>query len=182
MRSLVALFLALLTASLAQAPDSRRGPLEVAEAYLAAYGTFDFARLRPHWNEATMYADPTAAELGHSPDPTRGAAAIEPMMRAAIARLLDLEIVYEECFHSGGRAVGIGRLHYRLAGTDFGPGYDDVTFDVRVVSVLRLEGETVLEHTDYTDLSGFWARVAAAKRAEEPPARPEDEREDERGG
>lgn len=169
MLSFAALSLALVTTRSPQAPTPGE-PLAVARGYLEAYGEFDFERLRPYWNEATVFADPTAAELGHSPAPTRGAAAIEETLRAAIARLLDLELVYDECFHAGGQAVGIGRLHYRLAGADFGPGYDDATFDVRVVSVLRLEGGTVLEHTDYTDLSGFWGRVAAARRSDAAPA------------
>ncbi len=170
MRSCISSILAVCLVASTPAPLSAQEPLALARSYLDAYGKFDFERLRPFWSEATVFADPTAAELGHSPAPTKGAAAIEASLRAAIARLLDLELVYDECYHSGGQAVGIGRLHYRLAGADFGPGYDDATFDVRVVSVLRLEGGTVLEHTDYTDLSGFWGRVAAVRRADAPPA------------
>jgi len=169
MRVSVSSLLAALLAVSTPTPLTAQDPLAVARSYLEAYGEFDLERLRPFWSEASVFADPTAAELGHSPAPTRGAAAIEATLRAAIAPLLDLELVYDECFHAGGQAVGIGRLHYRLAGADFGPGYDDPTFDVRVVSVLRLAGGTVLEHTDYTDLSGFWGRVAAARRADAPP-------------
>jgi len=170
MRSSVASLLVAWFVATTPARLSAQEPLQVAQSYLEAYGEFDLERLRPFWSEASVFADPTGAELGHAAAPMRGAGAIEATLRAAIARMLDLELVYDECYHSGGQAVGIGRLHYRLAGADFGPGYDDPTFDVRVVSVLRLAGGTVLEHTDYTDLSGFWGRVAAARRADAPPA------------
>jgi thiol-disulfide isomerase/thioredoxin len=150
--------------SAAQEPPERR-PLEVANDYLAAYGRFDIDTLRGFWTEATVFADPTAAEIGAPLPPTRGADAIASLLQVALAGLLSPSIEYTECFHSGGLAIGIGRLRYGLSAAGIPQAVRDATFDVRVVSVLRVAGNTILEHTDYTDLSGFHERIAAAREA-----------------
>lgn len=150
--------------SAAQQPAARR-PLQVAKDYFAAYGRFDLAALRGYWTEATVFADPTAAEIGEALPPTRGGEAIARVLQTALAGLLAPSIEYSECFHSGGLAVGIGRLRYALPAGNVPEARRDATFDVRVVSVLRIAGDRIVEHTDYTDLSGFHERIAAARAA-----------------
>ena len=163
----IALLLAIALPAQAPAPPAagQRAPLAVAKAYLAAYGRFDLEALRGYWTDATVWDDPTSAEIGPALPPTRGRDAIVRMLREALEPLLAPTIEYTEWFHSGEHAVGIGRLRYSLSASRVPSARHDVHFDVRVVSVLRIAGETVVEHTDYTDLSGFRERIAAARRA-----------------
>lgn len=156
---------ALFAPSSAGQQSPARRPLQVAKDYLAAYGRFDLVALRGFWTEATVFADPTAAEIGEPLPPTRGGEAIARVLQRALAGLLAPSIEYSECFHSGGLAVGIGRLRYALPAGNVPEARRDATFDVRVVSVLRIAGDRIVEHTDYTDLSGFHERIASARAA-----------------
>lgn len=167
----LALFLSPLV--LAQGPVEPRTSQQVAQDYLAAYGRFDLDGLRPFWTARTVFADPTSAEIGAPVPPTRGGDAIARLLRDALAGLVAPSIEYSECFASGGHAVGIGRLRFSLPAGNVPLARRDATFDLRVVSVLRIEGSAVVEHTDFTDFSSYHQHLAAARAVAEAPTFPE---------
>ncbi len=127
--------------------------LELADRYLAAYAQLDLEALRPFWDERTVWSDPTTAEIGSAAKPARGPDAIAALLNASVAGVENLAFTFEERFHSGGFVVAIGTLRYRLPAAALGRTQGDADFAMRVVSVLRLDGDTIVQHTDYTDFS-----------------------------
>lgn len=148
----------------AQDVEDEDPQLAAADEYLEAYARFDLEALGDRLDERSTFQDPTTAEIAGAGLSLRGKDAILAALSAATAGLEDLRLEYDERFHSGGYVVAIGRLRYRMPAAMLGPQARDALFDVRVVTVLQLEGGKLREHTDYTDLSGWMETVAAARR------------------
>ncbi len=137
-------------------------PMPVATRYLDAYARFDLAALHEFWDDASVFQDPTTAEIGAPLGPVRGAKAITKALRGSTQGVTNLSFRFEETFHSGGRVVAIGRLLYTMPAKMLSKTEGDLEFDLRVVTVLHIEGDRVREHTDYSDFSGWRAKIAAA--------------------
>ena len=170
MRTLLVLslaFIGLLSTSGEDGPaasDPRAAALATADGYIDAYERLDLDAMGAWLDERSTFQDPTTAEIAPAGLALRGREAIVGGLRAALEGLRDVRLDYGERFHSGGLVVAIGRLAYRIPAASLGPGASDATFDVRVVTVLRIVDGKVREHTDYTDLSGWHDTVAAAQR------------------
>ena len=136
---------------------------ETAERYLAAYARWDLDALQVFHSDASTWFDPTSAELGSVAGPFEGAKGIRVGLEQSTRGVRDLRFEFDERFVSADRAVAIGRLHYTLAGATLGPGGKDVTFDLRVVTALRIVDGVVVEHVDYSDFSGWLDTVRAAQ-------------------
>lgn len=165
----IALFVALAAAPtlalFAQGPGSKRvDPSPVAARYLNAYAKFDLDQLAAFWDDQSIFHDPTTAEIGPELGPVRGARAIVDALRGSTQGVTDLRFDFEEQFHSGDRVVAIGRLLYTMPAKMLGKAKGDLDFDLRVVTVLRVEGDKIREHTDYSDFSRWRAQVEAAMR------------------
>lgn len=127
--------------------------LAVAKPYLATYARFDLEGLRPFLDEASVWCDPTTAELGLPGAPVQGVEAILTELRNSTAGVQDLHFEFTETFASGGRVIAIGTLFYTLPPQALGRTERPAHFELRVVSALHIEGGKVRSHTDYTDFS-----------------------------
>lgn len=145
--------------------DERAKRDEVATAYLAAYARWDVDALASFYDEDSVWKDPTSAELGAATGPFRGPRAIVDGLRKSTASITDLHFRFDERFASADHVVAIGRLIYTLPGALVGPSGRDVSFDLRVVTVLRVSGGKVREHSDYSDFSRWFERVREVQAA-----------------
>lgn len=156
----------LLLAGQALVPTADHPSLDVAERYLAAYAALDFDRLGAFWTDATVWSDPTGAEIGASPEPVRGAQAIRAHLEAATRGVEELELEIDERFRSAGHVVSVGTLRYTLDGAAVGAPGKRVPFELRTVIVLEVQGGRVVRHTDYADFTRWREQLARGLRAE----------------
>lgn len=145
-------------------PDARAASRAAADRYLQAYAKWDLETLRGFLDAQSQWSDPTSAEVGATPGPVVGAEAILQHLRGSTQGLPDLHFDFEERFHSADHCVAIGRLRFTMPAAMLGPNANDASFDLRVVTVVRMVGEKVREHIDYSDFSRWDATIAAARR------------------
>ena len=136
----------------------------VAEAYLDAYAALDFERLETYWTDASVWQDPTGAEIGASPAPVTGADAIRTYLKAATNGIDKLELTIDERFHSADHVVHVGTLRYTLDGAVMGAPGKTVPFEFRTVIVLVIEDGKVLRHTDLADFRDWRQQLADGVR------------------
>ncbi len=134
----------------------------VAEAYFSAYIARDWDVLGEHLADAGSFADPTA-------EPVFGKVAVSGRLATLIyfrenyASIKSMQFNRSRAIFSGTHAVFEGTLNWTMV---LQSGKEVVTRDMPFVTILRLEGDKVVEHRDYADYHPFIVahRLATAEK------------------
>ncbi len=141
------------------APRSPESAIDIANRYIEAYLSLDQEALAPFFTEESVWCDPTSKEIGARGTPETGGEKILQRLKQETQGLIECHLDVEEQFASGGYVVTRGAFGYRMVGDLFGRPGEDFEVNMSLVMVLRIDGDKVLEHTDYTDFSDYREQI-----------------------
>ncbi|TJY59924.1 nuclear transport factor 2 family protein [Sinimarinibacterium sp. CAU 1509] len=160
MRRSLMLSLALLTLGIWQSATGQTSPTfadmsavtqRAAEAYFSAYIARDWDALAPHLADSGSFTDPTA-------EPVFGLVAVSGKIatlkyfRQNYAAIKAMQFNRTRAYFSGAHAVFEGTLDWTLT---LDSGKDVETRGMPFVTILRLDGDQVVDHRDFADYQPF---------------------------
>ncbi len=124
---------------------------QVAERYFSAYIARDWNTLEPLLATDGMFSDPTAEAVFGKVE-NIGKQAVMKNFRENYAAIQHMHFNTMRVVFSGSHAVFEGTLDWTL---NLQNGRDAVTTGMPYLAILRVEGNQVVEHTDFADYQPF---------------------------
>ncbi|MEM9684727.1 MAG: nuclear transport factor 2 family protein [Pseudomonadota bacterium] len=134
----------------------------IALQYLAAIDAMQWDVMASHLASDATYADPTMTYFDRAPVRLVGAEAIVEFWRTSseASGTNDIQYTVIACMETAGYHVVSLDLVSRVAGAFWNVNQDVIELSGRVISILRVEGDRVIEHVDYVEYSAAEETVA----------------------
>jgi len=183
MRRSLMFTLALLALGIGQAATGQTAPTfaqlsavtqRAAEAYFSAYIARDWDALAPHLADSGSFTDPTAEPV-FGPVAVSGKKATLKYFRENYAAIKSMQFNRTRAYFSGAHAVFEGTLDWTLT---LDSGKDVETRGMPFVTMLRLDGDQVVDHRDFADYQPFieaYRQVTAVEPSSESATGPADQ-------
>lgn len=147
------LSLTLISAS-AYADEDEASPIEVANAYLNAYSTFDTSIMAPFYADDAVFYDPTSSkdDAGGAPIKLDGKAAILKELSDYAAQFNSFSLSYDvkQRYHANGVVVFIADLTWSLVDKED----NAASGGAPIVTAITVKDGKVTRHVDYYDYQG----------------------------
>lgn len=139
--------LCLISVSAAAADDR-----QIADAWLSAYQSQDFAAMGTLLNDDSHFIDPTSfgREGFEAPIDWAGAEAIRAGIRSW--GITHAQYHFEDIFESPGRVIYRGSID-----VTYGTAEARYSFNFPIITIITVAGDHIAEHRDYTDYDGATA-------------------------
>ncbi|MEQ8767661.1 MAG: nuclear transport factor 2 family protein [Planctomycetota bacterium] len=135
---------------------------DLARRYLQAYSETRLKDMAALLTEDAIFQDPTAAAIGGG-QTYRGAKAIHAALEQAFTHVKGFEITTTAEFFSNNHAVFIGDCRFEIPGELYGVDVPKIDFEQALIVVLKMEGDRIVDHRDYSDYSAYRERIEKAR-------------------
>ena len=122
--------------------------LEIAQEYIDAYYAQDSTVYAVHMQDSITWSDPTSRELGTPITEVKGKQAVVSHLRRMSRDIVKLSFEQDYSFFSDVYAVFEGLMNYSWQDYQSKKIYN---FSIRVVNILKFEGNKIIEHQDFGD-------------------------------